>query len=283
MIMARMGLSENRCRMIAEYVDAMFICSTAFVLQTEDGRVVILAYRGTEPANFINWLTDADVYPEKVAIPLGRPPATYDVHGGFYRNVRATRHEIVKTLERALSGKSIFESGEPLPHALEALYITGHSLGGAMAAMMAAMLVTEPAYQTLAKKLRAVYTFGQPMIGSPELAEECARDAFLGKRVIRYIYRRDVVPYLPPKDSGPFRHFGPEYRYEEAWPWTLSPQPADQMRNLVGLVEAPVAFLARQLRSLRNVPFQYSLADHAPQHYVSALTPPGISSEFGDP
>lgn len=32
----------------------------------------------------------------------------------------------------------------------------------------------------------------------------------------------------------------------------------------------------------RNLPFQHSLDDHGPQHYVAALTPPGVRSEFGD-
>jgi hypothetical protein len=53
MIMARLGLDGNRCRMIAQNVDAMLICSTAFVVQSHDGRVVIVCYRGTEPANFL--------------------------------------------------------------------------------------------------------------------------------------------------------------------------------------------------------------------------------------
>src|SRR5215469_11295880 len=33
MIMARMGLEDNHCLMVAESVDAMFICSTAFLVQ----------------------------------------------------------------------------------------------------------------------------------------------------------------------------------------------------------------------------------------------------------
>jgi hypothetical protein len=30
------------------------------------------------------------------------------------------------------------------------------------------------------------------------------------------------------------------------------------------------------------VPFRYSLDDHLPHHYIAALTPPGVASEFGD-
>lgn len=282
MIAARMGLENNRCHMIAETVDAMFIRSTAFLIQSEDGRVVILAYRGTEPGNFINWLTAVDVHPERVELPLPCPADSFEVHGGFYRNVRATRYAIVTALLRAIDGHSVLGTAEPVPHPLEALYLTGHSLGGAMAGLLGIMLATEEAYRPIRARLRAVYTYGQPMIGSPDLARACDADDFIKEHVIRYVYRRDVVPHLPPRDSGAFGHFGREYRYESEWPWRPHTRATEQMRALGGLVEAPLTLVARQLRVLRNIPFQYSLDDHGPQHYVAALTPPGVATEFGD-
>src|SRR3981189_2522447 len=92
-MMTRMGLENNRCRMIGEYVDAMFIMSTAFLVQSEDGRVDILAYRGTQPANVISWLTDADLYPTKVGFEIGGT-GPYDVHGGFQPHVPATPYKV---------------------------------------------------------------------------------------------------------------------------------------------------------------------------------------------
>jgi hypothetical protein len=285
MITARLGLEDNRCLQIDEIVDAMFICATSFLVQSQDGRALILCFRGTEPANFMNWLTDADVDAERIPIRFGAGAGTFDVHGGFYRNVRAIRYEIVTALQRALNGQSILPDQGPVPHRLEALYITGHSLGAAMAAMMAVMLLTESAYAPIAAKLRAVYTFGQPMIGTPELAAACDADPFLGQRVIRYIYADDAIPQLPPTVTGPFAHFGPEYQYRitgDAGRWTLNQQPTRQERNLLDLAAAPMAFLARQLPALRRVRFPASLYDHGPQNYISALTPPGVRSEFGD-
>ena len=61
MIMSRLGLEGSACVRIAQIVDAMHIFSTAYLVQSRCGRVVILCYRGTEPANLGNWLTDADV------------------------------------------------------------------------------------------------------------------------------------------------------------------------------------------------------------------------------
>ena len=280
MIMARMGLVDNRCRMIGQYVDAMFICSTAFLVQSDDGRVAVLAYRGTEPINFVSWLTDLDVYPERVPFSFGADPATFDVHAGFYRNVRSTRYEVITALQRAVDGRSVHEDGKEVQYPLEALYVTGHSLGAAMAALMAVMLVTEPEYAGIAAKLRPVYTFGQPMIGTPAFAAACESFPRLAGSVLRYVHRRDVVPTLPPEASGPFAHFGQEYHFDKAWPWKPRPS-TGQLGHLLGLVEVPIAFVGRRLRLFRDVPYRYSIDDHGPQHYISGLTPEGIQSEFG--
>ena len=74
MMLARMGLQDNHCLRVDMSVDAMFIRSTAYLIQSSDGSVVILVYRGTEPTNLVNWLTDADVHPDKIAFPFPRTP-----------------------------------------------------------------------------------------------------------------------------------------------------------------------------------------------------------------
>jgi hypothetical protein len=285
MIMARMGLENNRCLSVAQSVDAMFICSTAFLVQSECGRVAILCYRGTEPSNFISWLTDADVNPEKVPFSFPGRSQSFDVHAGFYRNVRATRYQLIAALQRALDGQSVLPDGKGLPNRLEALYVTGHSLGAAMAALLAVMLVTETAYAQIAARLKATYTYGQPMIGSPKFAEASNGHAFLKANTIRYIYGHDVVSALPPTVSGEFAHFGTERRLSLGRhgekDWVEAVEPTRQVSHLTELLLAAIAFPAKQLRWSRNLMFRYSLNDHGPQHYIAALTPPEISSEFG--
>jgi hypothetical protein len=295
MIMARMGLEQNDCRMITSSVDAMFIRSTAFLIQSRSGRVAILCYRGTEPMNFINWMTDADVAPERMSYRFGGPRAT--VHAGFYRNVRATRYEVMTALRRAGEGRPI---RRPLPDdadrrrrldALEALYVTGHSLGGAMAAVMAVMLRHEDKFADIADRLRAVYTFGQPMIGDHRLARACANDPFLRDQMIRYVYDGDVVPHLPPRTAGPFRHFGREFHcHVPRLPWgrgaarfTERRAPSGQTLSFLGgFGLAVLAFAGSRIQPLRALPAVYSFEDHRPHHYIAALTPHGVENEFGD-
>ncbi len=285
MIMARLGLEDNNCRMIAEDVDVMFITSTSFLIQSKDGRVVILCYRGTPPTSAITWLTDIEVDPVKLNIPFFNGSPEDYVHGGFYRNVRSTRYEIVGALARAIDGRSVLDDRAQMPNALEALYITGHSLGGASAAMLAIMLLTEPRYKPIVSKLKAVYTFGQPMITSPQLAGKCNANDFLRGRVIRHVFENDIAPQLPPTESGAFKHFGTEYQYKpqgDGGEWNLNKEPRKQLSSVLALVTNPLSFVARQFKLTRNLTFHASVTDHLPQYYIAALTPPGVRSEFGD-
>lgn len=298
-VMDRLGLTRNRCRMISEYVDALFLTSTAYLIQSHDGRAAILCYRGTPPTSAITWLTDFEVEPVTITVPGPDGAPVRRVHGGFYRNVRSTRFKIAELLQDAIDGKSILDPAEnpedePPAARLEALYITGHSLGGASAALFAALLTFDPIKHAaaqpntggeIAARLRAVYTYGSPMIGNPAFAKACNADAFLAKNVIRYVYANDVVPQLPPNASGAFSHFGREYRYTppgEKGDWHLSKRPRRQLRSLLELATAPLAIVATSLKLTRHIPFHASLSDHFPQYYLDALTPPELRSEFGD-
>ncbi|WP_320773512.1 lipase family protein [Streptomyces sp. CRN 30] len=351
LIMTRLGLDRSECWSVEQRVDAMYIASGAYLVQDRDRRIVILCYRGTQPEDIVSILTDADVRPEMLDVELDGK--RYQVHAGFYRNVRATRHLVVEALDRALRGESVVPGvSGTRGDGLKALYITGHSLGAAMAALMAVMLTHEPRYRRLAEKLRGVYTFGQPMVGGPDLARACEETVgpsgtpVLRERLIRYIFDRDLVPALPPRPVGPYAPFGREFHYRRprslvdtlllsgfdslvealtvpgdtartmlarpltgwgdltvrvtdaarrslepllrarATGWTENDDPKSQypqMDTLAGMaVVAPLAFFAARLALTRTVPFKYSFDDHGPSHYVNALAPPGVLSEFGD-
>jgi Lipase (class 3) len=194
---------------------------------------------------------------------------------------------VIAALERALDRRSVLDDDPesprpPMEKPMTTLYLTGHSLGGAMAALMAVMLSVEPDYiERFARMFKGASTFGAPMVGSPEFAKACAANTFLHRNVVRYVYRKDLVPHLPPSDSDAFQHFGREYRYDRAWKET-SNKPIEQMGDLVGLIEAPLGFVASKFRLLRGIPFRFSLNDHGPQHYISAITPDKVPNEFGD-
>ncbi|MEO2091014.1 MAG: lipase family protein, partial [Gemmataceae bacterium] len=68
-------------------------------------------------------------------------------------------------------------------------WITGHSLGGALA-MMAAWL-----FLNKTMKPHQLYTFGGPMVGNKIVAEAFEQE--FGKRIARYANGPDPVPLLP--------------------------------------------------------------------------------------
>lgn len=266
MMASRLGMEGSACVRITQTVDAMMIFSTAYLLQSRCGRVVILCYRGTEPANLGNWLGDADVGSDSITVG----GVELNVHSGFYRNVRATRWPVVESIEAAVRGDSIIDPRTKLEHPMEALYITGHSLGGSMAALFALTMDEE-----LAQKLRAVYTFGQPLTVRgplPEAARPIARKLF------RHINGRDIVPLLPPAMWGSLEHFGHQYHFSDG-EWRRDDRVTAQLTNFREIPRSLLVFFAPVRRRDAS---RYTMRDHSPHHYISALRPKGRITELGD-
>jgi len=274
MMMARMGLEANACVEISQTVDAMMVFSTAYLVQSRCGRVVVLCYRGTEPGSLGNWLGDLDVGSESSAIAALEGGDAVRVHAGFHLNMRATWVGVLENLELALEGKSLAAPSTRVAHPLEALYVTGHSLGGAMAVLFALSIAGRQSPRTIAERLRAVYTFGQPMAACtplPRWADAVANTLF------RYVIERDVIPALPPVSWGPFTHLGREYRYTQG-EWRRSDTHVVQLASTREIPRAVLALFApeKQQASLR-----YSAGDHRPHHYIAALRPQGMVTELG--
>jgi hypothetical protein len=135
--------------------------------------VVLLVFRGT--SNPGQWLRDVRFFPSMH--PWGH------VHKGFLDGVAA--------VETALSA---FDKAAT---ASSNVWITGHSLGGALAVIAAARLKTKG----FAPR---VYTFGQPAVGLGDFAERFGIE--LPQRLWRFVNQSDIVTRVPP---GPlYRHTG---------------------------------------------------------------------------
>ena len=273
-MMARLGFGGGACVRLEQTVDAMFVFSTAFLVQSRCGRVVLLGYRGTEPTNLANWLGDADVGPE----PMTLGTANLSVHSGFVRNFRATRLSVLAELERASAGRSLLDPERAVEHPLEALYVTGHSLGGVMATLfgLAITHAGDAGTDAIAARLRAIYTFAQPMtIGGPVpgSAEQ------LGHRIFRHVLVRDPIPTLPAASWGRFVHLGREYGWRDG-EWQPSSPDVAQARSALDFLPSILAFF---WSARRRATARYALAEHAPHYYLAALRPKGRITEVGDP
>lgn len=263
----RLGLAGSRCVRLAQAVDAMYIFSTAYLIQSVCGRVVILVFRGTELANVGNWLADVDVGDESIAI-AGAP---LRVHSGFMRNLRAVRLAVMEHLHSALDGRRIDEPAARTEHPMQALFVTGHSLGGALASLFA-LTLDDPA---ITDRVRAVYTYGQPLATGGPLP---AGAAPVAAKFVRHVLPRDPIPALPLASWGRLEHHGAEYRFVEG-AWQRSDEATRQMSGLWRVIRSLFALFAGEKRRKR---LQYTLTEHGPHRYLAALRPSGRVTEFGD-
>lgn len=99
----------------------------------------------------------------------------------------------------------VYAFAKPLLRTGYEVRVTGHSLGGAAAAIVL-MLFKEDGV-----KLGQAMTFGQPKVTNRAGVEK-----YRGLPLLRFVNDKDPVPLLPPLDlttildEGPYRHFGPE-------------------------------------------------------------------------
>jgi len=264
-VMERRGLPSRPAKFVEVVNDAMFVCAKAYVQPVGTGAVV--AFRGTEPTNLINWLADATL--QKVAFHAKPPGAVHGyVHGGFYRNTRAVWPEIVETLH------------ELKP---EWIYITGHSYGGALAVLAGALMADyegekPTGFGMLWGKLKGIVTFGQPMVGDETFA--ASYTASVGERLVRFVYAHDIVPHLPPRTGGwaPV-HLGTEYRAPDGTRWTKEHRWSDPILGVLGAnLVAVGAWMQDQMGFAPKLTLPYSWGDHAPNNYVRVSLPHGAES-----
>lgn len=143
----------------------------------------ILAFRGTEKT-LEDWLTDVDARQHEP--PWVNADDGVGIHKGFHR---ALQHVWDDVLGHLLKAK-------------RPIWITGHSLGGALAVLTAARLARE---QT-ALHVAGVYTFGQPRVGSEAWTKTLPIE--LRQRIFRYVNDNDIVPLVPPPKPVDYHHVG---------------------------------------------------------------------------
>jgi triacylglycerol lipase len=156
-----------------------------FVVTNDDA--LLVAFRGTQPGRPMDWFVDFG------AIHRPWDHGTGTVHGGFYDALKAVWGAALPGTRRILPER-LRERGN------RTVWMTGHSLGGALAELCAAqtMLVEKIPVQ-------GVYTFGQPRVGNTAFAK-AVHDAF-GARIHRFVNDRDIVPRVP-LFSMQYCHYG---------------------------------------------------------------------------
>jgi hypothetical protein len=163
-------------KLIGEFNDPK--TDTQAFLVTND-TYAVLAFRGTEVSKKTDIMTDAKA--AKVSVVEGR------VHRGFLGAYNSIREEILIALKGV--------TGLPL-------YITGHSLGAALATVATNYLENEVIDGVpLRDQIAACYTFGSPRVGNKEF------DRDFKSAIYRVVNTTDIVTVVPLLAMG-YIHIG---------------------------------------------------------------------------
>ena len=139
---------------------------------------VIVAFRGTRPDEIRDWMADFEIVQASFT-DYFTAPNVGRVHDGFAHLLARNWKDIVAEVAR------FQDNGQTL-------WITGHSLGGALALMATAAF-------TFAERLpvNGLYTFGQPRVGDPTFCTQC--DSQFGDSMFRFVNDKDIVTRVPPR------------------------------------------------------------------------------------
>lgn len=163
----------------------------SFMVETPRG---VKAYIETDDAKKIQWVSVRGTSTlENVKLDVD------------YNKVVDGRLQIPLHKGFADTAMQVYAFAKPLLRPGYEVRVTGHSLGGAAAAIML-MLFKEDGV-----KLGPAMTFGQPKVTNRAGVEK-----YRGLPLLRFVNDKDPVPLMPPLDistildEGPYKHFGPE-------------------------------------------------------------------------
>ena len=142
--------------------------ATGYVAVDHVSNLIVIAFRGSE--SVVNWLGNVNIAMAPWSFCAG-----CTVHAGFYDSWNSVKPQVESTLTTATQTWPSYS-----------VVATGHSLGGAMAALAAAELRTIGVQVTL-------YTYGQPMSGNMKWAQFVTNQG----NNFRVTHQKDVVPTLP--------------------------------------------------------------------------------------
>jgi pimeloyl-ACP methyl ester carboxylesterase len=164
------------------------------VVDGKPRRLIAISFRGTRSSPFYDWTIDLSAGTVRYATD---DPNTL-VHEGFYANEKAMESlESFKTIDNTTL-KGIIDNAASSG---DLFWITGHSLGGAVATLYAARLLD----RGVSRDNIVAYTFGAPSVGNANFRNVFFNEdvgitpAKLAKKINLHRVREkyDLVPYTP--------------------------------------------------------------------------------------
>ena len=160
-----------------------------------NANVIVIAFRGTEMTKLRDLATDASLLPCSLSVervsssgPLKTLLDEPAVHTGFLEAFDSVRAKLMHMVDTIMKHPAKEEKGSDWK-----VYTTGHSLGGALATLMAAALA-ERNRREMTNMTLSMYNFGSPRVGNEKFVYEYNRwvsDSF------RLVNEADAVPRVP--------------------------------------------------------------------------------------
>jgi len=203
---------------------------TSVKLISRDGAEVLIAknrtdlwfaFRGTEPSKLNDVMADLNVI-KQTAMAGGK------VHGGFQKEVNDLWMDVLAEIEHNDGLRNVKD-----------VWMTGHSLGAAMATIAATRHAPEE-----------LHTFGSPRVGGPKFVRHITCDHY------RFMNNNDIVCRIPPAWLG-FRHHGAMIYFDRNGQRAAGPSWADTFYGIIN--------------SWKRFKFFDGIVDHGMPNYVKAI------------
>lgn len=181
LVYAEPGLVEQTALNSWRYAEFLFLdVESTQCLVAADPQSILVCFRGTEAERLEDWMADLD-------FSLVPGPWGGRVHEGFYDALSCVWHLLdneVRRLQDAIPRR---------------LWVTGHSLGAALAALSVARWCEARC------PVAGLYTFGQPRTGDSDFARSF--DFAFRPFAFRVVNHLDVITRAPPRSLG-YQHLG---------------------------------------------------------------------------
>lgn len=146
-----------------------------FILESPEE--IIVAFRGTSSAQ--DWISDFIASQKRY--PYLKVKGSLYTHKGFTDIYASSRDKLIASIRKLSDSKK--------------LYITGHSLGGALATLCALDLAANTSFTSI-----QLFTFGSPRVGDPAFSKAFAKYVSASYRIANLF---DIVPLAPPNVYKP--------------------------------------------------------------------------------